>query len=153
MRYILLRKCCLWSKHFFIFLPLSGTVQEFHPSDNFGSHQVFSRKFQAVVVRDNFQHLLTGSIHCRKGRIAHVGTPKSCFNRKAGLWLAELTIYLYLKDSQYKNDATQLKNFLGLKLPPFFPSPCRWRKKAAISKSRSFSTELHFKENEAIEKL
>ena len=24
----------------------------------------------------------------------------------------------------------------------FFPSPCRWRKKAAISKSRSFSTEL-----------
>ena len=47
-----------------------------------------------------------------------------------------------LKHSHYKNDATQLKKFLGLKLPPFFPSPCRWRKKAAISKSRSFSTEL-----------
>ena len=27
---------------------------------------------------------------------------------------------VYLKHSQYKNDATQLKNFLGLKLPPFF---------------------------------
>ena len=27
---------------------------------------------------------------------------------------------LFLKHSQYKNDATQLKNFLGLKLPPFF---------------------------------
>ena len=26
---------------------------------------------------------------------------------------------VYLKHSQYKNDATQLKNFLGLKLPPF----------------------------------
>ena len=25
-----------------------------------------------------------------------------------------------LKHSQYKNDAIQLKNFLGLKLPPFF---------------------------------
>ena len=25
-----------------------------------------------------------------------------------------------LKHSQYKNDATQLKNFLGLKLPPVF---------------------------------
>ena len=25
-----------------------------------------------------------------------------------------------LKHSQYKNDATQLKNFLDLKLPPFF---------------------------------
>ena len=46
-----------------------------------------------------------------------------------------------LKHNQYKNDATQLKNFLGLKLPPFFPSPCRCRKKAAISKSRIFSTE------------
>ena len=30
-----------------------------------------------------------------------------------------------LKHSQYKNDDIQLKNFLGLKLPPFFPSPCR----------------------------
>ena len=25
-----------------------------------------------------------------------------------------------VKHSQYKNDPTQLKNFLGLKLPPFF---------------------------------
>ena len=29
-------------------------------------------------------------------------------------------IMIWLKNSQYKNDATQLKNFLGLKLLPFF---------------------------------
>ena len=33
---------------------------------------------------------------------------------------ANIAILLKLKHSQYKNDATQLKNFLGLKLPPFF---------------------------------
>ena len=47
-----------------------------------------------------------------------------------------------LKHSQYKNDATQLKKFSALKLSPFFLSPCtRWRKKAANSKSSSFTTE------------
>ena len=40
------------------------------------------------------------------------------------------------------NDATQLKNFLGLKLPPFFLHRAGDGKKVAISKSRSFSTEL-----------
>ena len=29
-------------------------------------------------------------------------------------------LHFLLKHSQYKNDATQLENFLGLKLPPFF---------------------------------
>ena len=28
--------------------------------------------------------------------------------------------YALLKHSQYKNDAIQFKNFLGLRLPPFF---------------------------------
>jgi len=49
---------------------------------------------------------------------------------------------LILKHSQYKNDAIQLRNFLGFEIAAFFPTPCRWQKKAAISKSRSFSTEL-----------
>ena len=46
-----------------------------------------------------------------------------------------------LKQSQYKNDATQLKNFLGSKLPPFFLRRVGDAKKAVISKSRSISTE------------
>ena len=31
-------------------------------------------------------------------------------------------LYKTLKHSQYKNDAIQFKNFLVLKLPPFFPA-------------------------------
>ena len=49
---------------------------------------------------------------------------------------------VHLEHSQYKNDATQLKNFLGLKLPSFFLRRVGDGKKAAISKSRSFSTEF-----------
>ena len=46
-----------------------------------------------------------------------------------------------LKHSQYKNDAIQFKNFLGLKLLPFF-FPVQGTEKGGNFKKRSFSTEL-----------
>ena len=52
------------------------------------------------------------------------------------------TGYFRLKHNQYKKDANQLKNFLVLKLPSFFLHRVGDGKKAAISKSRDFSTEL-----------
>ena len=51
------------------------------------------------------------------------------------------SISCFLEHIQYKKDATQLKNFLALKLPPFPPLRVVDGKKAAISKLRSFSTE------------
>ena len=45
------------------------------------------------------------------------------------------------KQSQYKNDATQLKNFLGLTLPPFF------RHRVGDGKRRQFQNQKVFQLN------
>ena len=58
------------------------------------------------------------------------------------LFLHSIKSFQALKYSHKKNDATQLKNFLVLTLPPCFPHCVGGGKKAVISKLRSFSTEL-----------
>ena len=59
---------------------------------------------------------LIGSVVTRAGRSpARIGRNRLC------MCICSCSIRAPLvKHSQYKNDATQLKNFLGLKLPPFF---------------------------------
>ena len=55
----------------------------------------------------------------------------------------EFSIHIkYNHYSHKNNDATQFKNFLVLKLPPSFPHCVGGGRKAAISKLRSFSTDL-----------
>ena len=43
---------------------------------------------------------------------------------------------------QYTRLQHSVEKLLRFEIAAFFPSPCRWRKKAAISKSKRFSTEL-----------
>ena len=49
-----------------------------------------------------------------------------------------------LKHSQYKNDAIQLRNFLGLKLPPFFLH------RVSDEKRRQFQNQEFFQLNWAV---